>query len=534
MILGHGGSKDVLQNGSALLSTCFRAVVMVAKCIVDPRHAGPISRRGLCRACQAKKMREGGRKGGQNFRKSFHMAPSAQSKKRRCAEHKKVMKKCKKAWSINETVLQSMSIKAVKQKRPCVQLSGAKNRCCFRCGQRRDRCRSNGCVPYNYEVDKKACSMFLKHFDQFMYREDGIRTVTDCHDVQIVKAWGLAARRSYGLRTAVFGLSVIAHFKSIRTWGMINHCFRRQIDWRELKRSLIRCGHVWGNLTVKNPNHALYSGTCMSGSGLAPVGETYHDRFPHHFQLVLQSNSFDKVCKLLAEGIDSFEKFDSLAVSMQDFRKQRPGFLGGYHYKMFLDFLVACDWVPPKWVSEYPVCIKGGTAKSLDKIYPGYGHGAMQYSSMLNELTHRVMTCCHSWTSLDHQGSVGAALCWWHRLSENSSSAAHANRFAETGVVTSRANSSSETDTLNVDNESWCCLWVFLLSLGCFLLVFGFSFWLLASGFASAFGFPFWWVGLFSNLWCLFRFFSAFFQQKLFNESKASLGTLGGRAEAVV
>ena len=102
--------------------------------------------------------------------------------------------------------------------------------------------------------------------------------------------------------------------------GAINHCFRRQIDWQELKTSLIRCGELWGNLTAKKPNYALYSGTCMSGSGLAPVGKTYHDRFPHHFQLVLQSNSFDKVCKSLAEGIDSFEKFEALVVSMSDLR----------------------------------------------------------------------------------------------------------------------------------------------------------------------------------------------------------------------
>ena len=69
--------------------------VMVAKCIVNPKHGGPISKRGLCKHCQAKKMREGGRKGGQNFRKSFHIAPSTQSKNRRCAGHKKVMKKHK-------------------------------------------------------------------------------------------------------------------------------------------------------------------------------------------------------------------------------------------------------------------------------------------------------------------------------------------------------------------------------------------------------------------------------------------------------
>ena len=132
----------------------------------------------------------------------------------------------------------------------------------------------------------------------------------------------------------------------------------------------------------------------------------------------------------------TFARTESLVTSINVLRKETPGFLGGYHFKMFLDFLVACNWVPPKWVSEYPVCIKGGTAKALNQIYPGHGHGAVQYSHMLNELTHRVMTCCHSWCPSDHQGSVGAALCWWIRLSENSSSAAHENRFEETGVVT--------------------------------------------------------------------------------------------------
>ena len=414
----------------------LRSKFMVGKCIVNPKHPGPISRRGLCAQCQAAKMRDGGRKGGLNFRKSFHVAPSQRPKTRRSDRDTAVLKKIRKALRVNGTLLQSMSSKAVNQKRLFAHSSGAKNRCCFRCGQRRDRCRSNGCAPYTYEVDKKVFSNFAKHFDTFMYKVDGIRTVSDAHDVQIVKAWALAARRSYGIRTAVLGLTVIAHFKSIRTWGAINHCFRREIDWQELKRSLIRCGELWGKLTAKNPNYALYSGTCMSGSGLSPFGATYHDRFLHHFQFVLQSNSFHKVCKWLTEGIDSFARTESLVTSINVLRKETPGFLGGYHFKMFLDFLVACNWVPPKWVSEYPVCIKGGTAKALNQIYPGHGHGAVQYSHMLNELTHRVMTCCHSWCPLDHQGSVGAALCWWIRLSENSSSAAHENRFEETGVVT--------------------------------------------------------------------------------------------------
>ena len=401
---------------------------MVSKCIVDAKHRGPISRRGFCKRCALQRMRQGGALGGRTFRKSFHMAPSTQSKHRRATEHAKVRRR-------NKTVLQSMWGKSRKPKRMYAQVGGTKHRCCFRCGQRRDRCVDDGCVPYAFEVDKHAYSKLVIHFDRFMHQEGGIRTTTDCFDVQIMKAWAIAARCSYGIRTSVLGLIVGAHFKSIRTWGAINHSFRIEIDWLEFKNSLIKCGHLWGNLTAANKQYALYSGTCMSGKGLSPCGRNYHDRFVRHFQFVLQSNSFDKVCKLLVKGIDSFEKTHVLLATISVLRKEVSGLLGVYHYKMFLDYLVACDWLPAKWVSEYPVCLSGGTAEGLDKIFPGHGRGAVQYANMLNELTHRVMMSSKTWCATDHQGTVGAALCWASRLLKSSSSQVYGSRFEETGVV---------------------------------------------------------------------------------------------------
>ena len=106
----------------------------------------------------------------------------------------------------------------------------------------------------------------------------------------------------------MMGLIVVAHFKSIRTWGVINSAFKQQIDWVQLRVLLERCGVLWG----KNGSHAVYSGANVSGSGLPAYGATYLDRFPHWFEQVFNSTAFDHACGLLEAGIQNFQQAQQL------------------------------------------------------------------------------------------------------------------------------------------------------------------------------------------------------------------------------
>ena len=118
----------------------------------------------------------------------------------------------------------------------------------------------------------------------FLQKSDALdapmRRTSCCWGVQIMKQWALAAREAYGLQTSLLGLIVGAHFKSLRTWGVINHAFKKEIDWDDLRFSLARCGELWG----VNGSPAVYDASCISGSGLLPYGQTYSDRFPFGFR----------------------------------------------------------------------------------------------------------------------------------------------------------------------------------------------------------------------------------------------------------
>ena len=229
---------------------------------------------------------------------------------------------------------------------------------------------------------------------------------------------------------ALLGLIVGAHFKSLRTWGVINQAFRKEIDWNDFRLSLSRCGELWG---VKG-SLAVYSGSNMSGSGLLPFGDTYLDRFAFWFQQVSVHSAFERACALLEAGITSFAEAELLDQNLQKLRQNIKGLLGDYHFKMLYDYLVASKFLPPRWVCKYPVCAEGGTARGLREMYSitGEGSGPKAYAEMLQEFTFQVKEESTTWWWTDHLGSVGAALCWQHRKETVSTSKHHSNRLEQT------------------------------------------------------------------------------------------------------
>ena len=123
-------------------------------------------------------------------------------------------------------------------------------------------------MPFKYILPPRNLADFLQKSDAL---DAPMRRTSYCWDVQIMKKWALAAREAYGMQTSLLGLIVGAHFKSLRTWGVINQAFQQEIDWNDLRLPLARCGELWG----VNGSLAVYSGSNMSGSGLLLYGDTY-------------------------------------------------------------------------------------------------------------------------------------------------------------------------------------------------------------------------------------------------------------------
>ena len=149
------------------------------ECRNDRRHPGPISRRGYCLACGANAVSEGGRNGGLKMRKSWFSSPSRAPSQRRIyyaklklakqqeaqrARKTKIVKKiAMKKRRVNHTKERKIKIGANRRQATPASITNqissssdnASARYCFRCERRMDRCREEGCHPYEFHVDKQ-------------------------------------------------------------------------------------------------------------------------------------------------------------------------------------------------------------------------------------------------------------------------------------------------------------------------------------------------------------------------------------------
>jgi len=149
------------------------------KCRMNPRHAGPISRSGLCPTCRREICVSSGSAGGKAHRLSFYRRPSFQTAVRRKATRR--MK------PVKSTKMARGKVAKV------VKVSGkTKNRFCFRCRQRVDACRIRGFIPYRCCICRVRFMRFLKEFDD---EGDDVRFTSELWDVQIVKAWATMAKQ---------------------------------------------------------------------------------------------------------------------------------------------------------------------------------------------------------------------------------------------------------------------------------------------------------------------------------------------------
>ena len=123
-----------------------------------------------------------------------------------------------------------------------------------------------------------------------------------------MREWALAAKETYGMRIALLGLIVAAHFNSLRTWGVVSQAFGHHVNWAAVTVLLRKCGTLWGN----TGSLALYGSANMSGSGLLPHGDTYVQRFSYWFKKIPDHGSFQRASDILEAGIRSFEAAEML------------------------------------------------------------------------------------------------------------------------------------------------------------------------------------------------------------------------------
>ena len=58
---------------------------------------------------------------------------------------------------------------------------------CFRCGRRQDKCRAQNCLPLEFALPAKSAQAFVAKFDGAI---DFPRRASECWDVEIMKHWG--------------------------------------------------------------------------------------------------------------------------------------------------------------------------------------------------------------------------------------------------------------------------------------------------------------------------------------------------------
>ena len=162
------------------------------QCRQNSTHSGPFSRSGLCAPCRQELLRaagsKGARMGGGRPRLTAYTVqpsklPSARRAKRRSLACQEACRKCPAAGKSSRkrseqiTPLELPSGARAKRKVTASEQGGSQSetaakkrskmehRYCFRCRRRQDDCRSGGCIPLKYPLQRCNLVRFVKEFD---------------------------------------------------------------------------------------------------------------------------------------------------------------------------------------------------------------------------------------------------------------------------------------------------------------------------------------------------------------------------------
>ena len=303
------------------------------------------------------------------------------------------------------------------------------SRSCFRCGRRSNNCMARGCLPYKWKLPATGLQKMKRILAGLDQMKPSRRFGSDNVDLQVLAKWCKATVRLRGTKSAVLGLLIASHFgNNLLTMGFVSSALVRSpsINWGSLAARLQQCRVVCGKL--HSPCCRPFSAPRVASRSATP---TEGMRYAHVFRAVFGHPSFTKACRLLATGVLTHGKFNEVYdLLFHEVRREVPGCLAPYHFKLLLDSLIAGGLLPRGCVAKWPVAKASGTAKSILDIYGIASLSETQLGDLLNELFHRLRAhgCLQP---NDFQGTVGAALCWSQRMGGGSGRYGRAARQAE-------------------------------------------------------------------------------------------------------
>ena len=234
---------------------------------------------------------------------------------------------------------------------------------------------------------------------------------SDAPEIIVIAEWGRKALPLRGIAATILGLAIAAHFgNNLQTMAFASSALMRArtINWTCLERRLQECKDVCGTLHSPNCRSCnLVCGQVGAASYAANAARVFRAMFEH--------KAFQKACQLLSAGIHTRETFGEVYdLFSKGVRKDVPGSWAPYHFKLFLDHLVAGKFVARGCVSKWPVAPTSGTARFLVDLHGLPRAGDTTLRTLLNELVHRLRVR-GALGPTDYQGTIGAALCWLQR-----------------------------------------------------------------------------------------------------------------------
>lgn len=325
----------------------------------------------------------------------------------------------------------------VKKKRKGKTTTGsgghAPRRDCVRCEKRIDECRRRGCKKYAFsKINKFELNNFLNH-----RKKSPVRHFADFVDVVCISHTAKQALPLRGAACTLLGLSIHAHFNSMRTSGVLlpalwnfadaTPASTAAVEWGAVLKAMRKCKETWGG----PKGLGLYSPNNMSGCGFpaVPSGDKI-DACLEGFKRLYACTFFKKSAAMLGQGIRSFADFDRLRRALQASAKANPGALGQYHLHMQFSLLVGMEWVKPLYVNWWSIAGDAGTITALRRIFGPELQGRNALNA-LRELWHR-LAMAGELRQREHLGSLGAQLCFWKRSLIQSNARDGQSRFDET------------------------------------------------------------------------------------------------------
>ena len=274
---------------------------------------------------------------------------------------------------------------------------------------------SSVCVPFKHTICRAAYNAFVRFLANLEGRPKSRRYSEDAIDVSIASQFAKSCYKAGLMKLAVFSCALMGHYgNNLQTWSVLLQARSGgSMDWKIFRNKVAECKVLFAKSQL---GKGLHSRNCMPGHAFhRNAGDAdYTVSETRGFRSMWQSSHFDVAASLIGLGIRSFADYKRVLSCFRALQVEVPGCLGEYHLKMALDHMVISGMLEKRFVSEWPVAPRSGTADGLRRIHACRTQSPAALREMLAELLVRLRRgralCSSCWL-----GSIGAALCWQKR-----------------------------------------------------------------------------------------------------------------------